>query len=170
AATGPGRVLLGQHLGDLETAGARDSYARALGDLRRLFGQAPRLAVRDMHPDYASSRAADDAGLPVLPVQHHLAHVAACLGEHGLRPPALGIAWDGTGYGPDGTVWGGEFLHVTPEGWHRVARLRPFRLPGGDAAAREPRRAALGLLHTAFGGEALAMTDLPPVAAFAPAV
>ncbi len=88
------------------------------------------------------------------------------MAENGVAPPALGVAWDGAGYGSDGTVWGGEFLLVTKSGWRRVAHLRRFALPGGEAAAREPRRAALGLLCEAFGTSALAMTDLAPVAAF----
>ncbi len=99
-------------------------------------------------------------------MQHHLAHVVACMAEHGLTPPVLGVAWDGTGYGPDGTIWGGEFLLITAEGWQRVAHLRAFRLPGGEAAVREPRRAALGLLFEAFGEKALDLTELSPVSAF----
>ncbi len=166
AVTAVGGVILSQHLGDLETAAARRTHRAALSDVTRLHGLRPRLAVRDLHPDYASTRAAETAGLPVVAVQHHVSHVASCLAEHGLAPPALGIAWDGTGYGPDGTVWGGEFLYVTHADWRRCARLRPFRLPGGEAAAREPRRAALGLLFAAYGGKCFALTDLPPVAAF----
>ncbi len=162
-------AVISQHLGDLETIAARAAHASAVTDASRLFGAAPRLVVRDLHPDYASSRAAEAMGLPVVAVQHHVAHVAACMAEHGLAPPLLGVAWDGAGYGPDGTVWGGEFLLVTQAGWRRVAHLRRFRLPGGEAAAREPRRAALGLLYEAFGEDALAMTDLAPVAAFSAA-
>ncbi len=102
----------------------------------------------DKHPDYASTRFADAMGLPRVAVQHHLAHVLACLLEH-RQPPAgvLGIAWDGTGYGEDGTIWGGEFILLEKGVARRFARLRPFRLAGGDAAMREPRRVALGLLH-----------------------
>ena len=166
--SGPG-IVVSQHLGDLETVEACKAHGLALADLARLHGLRPRLAVRDLHPDYASSRAAGTSGLPVITVQHHLAHVAACMSEHGLAPPVLGVAWDGTGYGPDGTIWGGEFLLVTKMRWRRVGCLRPFRLPGGEAAAREPRRAALGLLHAAFGADAFAMSGLPPVAAFSPA-
>jgi hydrogenase maturation protein HypF len=102
----------------------------------------------------------------VLTVQHHLAHVAACLAEHGLEPPVLGVAWDGTGSGTDGTIWGGEFLLVEAGGWSRFAKLRPFRLPGGDRAIREPRRAALGLLFEIYGEQAFEMNALAPVAAF----
>jgi hydrogenase maturation protein HypF len=85
-------------------------------------------------------------------VQHHFAHVAACMAENELAPPALGVSWDGTGYGDDGTIWGGEFLLVRQNGsFKRVAHLRPFRLPGGERAVKEPRRAALGLLHEMTG-------------------
>jgi len=159
-------VILGQHIGDLDTAQARDAYERARDDLLRLHAIRPRLVVRDDHPDYHSSRVAEASGLPVVTVQHHLAHVVACMAEHDLAPPVLGVAWDGTGHGLDGTVWGGEFILVTETGWRRAAHLRPFRLPGGEAAVREPQRSACGLLFAAFGREALAMDDLPPVAAF----
>jgi hydrogenase maturation protein HypF len=93
---------------------------------------------------------------------NHLAHVTACLAEHGLEPPALGVAWDGTGYGPDG-IWGGEFLLVAACRWSRFAKLRPFRLPGGDRAICEPRRAALGLLYEVYGERAFEMNELAPI-------
>lgn len=169
AVSRPGEVVLSQHIGDLETASARLAHGRAIADAIRLHAVEPRLVVRDLHPDYASSRAAGALGLPVIAVQHHLAHVASCMAEHSVAPPVLGVAWDGSGYGPDGTVWGGEFLEVTDKGWRRFAHLRRFRLPGGEAAVREPRRAAIGLLTAAFGEDGLAMTHLPPVAAFTPA-
>jgi hydrogenase maturation protein HypF len=162
----PGRVILSQHIGDLETTAARAAHARIVSDCERLHSMRPRQVVRDLHPDYASSRAAEETALPATGVQHHLAHVVACMAEHGVAPPVLGVAWDGAGLGADGTIWGGEFLLVTPTGWRRVAHLRPFRLPGGEIAMREPRRSALGLLHTAFGADAFGMTDLPPVAEF----
>jgi len=169
ALTVGGNLVVSQHLGDLETGPARDAYRQALDDLSRLHEVRPRLAVRDAHPDYASSRAAEASGAPVVSVQHHVAHIAACMAEHDLAPPVLGVAWDGTGYGPDGTVWGGEFIRIARTGWQRVAHLRPFRLPGGEAAAREPRRSALGLLDEVYGQEAFGMTRLAPVAAFTPA-
>ncbi|MBM3553830.1 MAG: carbamoyltransferase HypF [Alphaproteobacteria bacterium] len=168
ALTGEGAVTLGPHIGDLESVETREAHARAAQDLIRLGGARPQLIVRDLHPDYATSRTAEDYGKPIFAVQHHLAHVVACMAENGVSPPALGVAWDGAGYGLDGTIWGGEFLLVTKSGWRRVAHLRSFPLPGGDAAAREPRRAALGLLYEAFGSGALAMADLVPLAAFTP--
>lgn len=167
ALTVGGNLVVSQHLGDLETGPARDAYRQALDDVARLHEVRPRLAVRDAHPDYASSHAAEATGAAVVAVQHHVAHVAACMAEHDLAPPVVGVAWDGTGYGPDGTVWGGEFIRITETGWQRVAHLRPFRLPGGEAAAREPRRSALGLLAEVFGPDAFGMTGLAPVASFA---
>jgi hydrogenase maturation protein HypF len=105
-----------------------------------------------MHPDYLSTKFATQFGLPNKPIQHHLAHVVACMAENEIEPPALGVAWDGTGYGLDGTIWGGEFLLVKGDGsFERVAHFRQFRLPGGDRAIKEPRRSALGVLYEIFG-------------------
>jgi hydrogenase maturation protein HypF len=104
-----------------------------------------------------------------IPVQHHHAHLAACLAENGVEGPALGVTWDGTGYGTDGTIWGGEFLLGDAAEFTRVAHLRPFRLPGGEAAVKEPRRAALALLWELYGGAALERDDLAPIQAFRPA-
>jgi hydrogenase maturation protein HypF len=161
-----GRIVVSQHLGDLDTPEARDGYARAIADLARLHDAEIRHAATDAHPDYFSTTHPRRLGCPVRAVQHHLAHVAACMAEHGLAPPLLGVAWDGTGHGPDGTIWGGEFLKVSDGDVRRVAHLRAFPLPGGERAVREPRRAALGLLHAAFGRGALALRHLPPLAAF----
>ena len=169
ALTSAGSAVVSQHIGDLETVAARKAHVRMIADTARLHGVGPQLAVRDLHPDYASSRAAEAFGLPVVAVQHHVAHVAACMAEHGITSPALGVAWDGTGYAPDGTIWGGEFLLVTKSRWRRVAHLRPFRLPGGEAAILEPRRTALALLYEAFGESAFTMTNLAPIAAFSAA-
>lgn len=144
-ATG-GRVMLSQHLGDLETEASCEAFESATRDLQQLFDAPAARVVADLHPDYVSSRFAEASGLPVMRVQHHHAHVLACLAENGIDGPALGIAWDGTGYGTDGTIWGGEFLSIDGGDFERVAHLRTFPLPGGDAAAREPRRSLAGAL------------------------
>jgi hydrogenase maturation protein HypF len=143
------RLVVSQHLGDLGTATCRDAFEGAIRDLSALYEFEPEAVACDRHPDYASTRHARAMGLPVVRVQHHHAHVAAVMAEAGLEGPVLGVAFDGMGWGPDATVWGGEFLRVGPAGYARLAHLRTFPLPGGDAANREPRRAALGLLHAA---------------------
>jgi hydrogenase maturation protein HypF len=122
----------------------------------------------DAHPDYLSTRFAEECGLPVTRVQHHHAHVLACMSEHGLRGPVLGVCWDGTGYGGDGTAWGGEFLRVDGAIFERRAHLRCFPLAGGDQAAREPRRAALGVLFALYGKALFDRCNLPLLRDFTP--
>ncbi len=162
-------VFLSQHIGDLDTAAALDAFERVIEDLSRLFAMKPERIMADAHPDYLSSRYAQLSGRGVERVQHHHAHVLACMAENHLAPPVLGVAWDGTGYGADDTIWGGEFLRIAADGSAvRVAHLRPFRLPGGEAAVKEPRRAALGLLHALWGEAVFARADLAPVRAFKP--
>ena len=142
------RVVLSPHIGDLDGTATLDVYRRTAEVLRALHGEAFTAVACDKHPDYASTRIAREMGLPTVAVQHHLAHVLACLLENKRTADGvLGIAWDGTGYGEDGTVWGGEFILLEKNVARRFARVRPFRLAGGDAAVREPRRVALGLLH-----------------------
>lgn len=153
------QVFLSQHIGDLETAQALEAFRRVVADVRGLWEHQPQAVACDMHPDYLSTQMAHRLGLPVREVQHHLAHTLACMAENELEPPVLGVSWDGTGYGTDGTVWGGEFLLVREEGWERFAHLRPFRLPGGDRAIKEPRRAALGVLYELLGEEAFALLE-----------
>ncbi|MBI3822286.1 MAG: carbamoyltransferase HypF, partial [Planctomycetes bacterium] len=137
-------------------------------DLPRLYEVEPLAVACDLHPDYQSTRHAERLGLPIVRVQHHEAHALACLAENGIEPPALAVVWDGAGHGWDGHTWGGEFLHVTASGIRRAGHLRPFPLPGGDRAAREPRRAALGLLYAWLGDDVFAHNDLPLLAAFSP--
>ncbi len=161
-----GEVVAGPHIGDLGSARAVDEFERTAKALAALHEVAPAALACDLHPDYASTRYAESLGLARTGVQHHHAHVAACMLENGLAGPVLGVAWDGTGYGADGTIWGGEFLRVEGAEARRIAWLRPFPLPGGEAAVREPRRAAIGLLWEAFGEAAFARTGLAPLAAF----
>jgi len=149
------QVILSQHVGDLDTLEARRAFEHVVADLCRLYAFEPRLAVCDLHPDYASTQWARASGLPVYAVQHHQAHVAACAAENGVHEPYLGVAWDGAGYGSDKAVWGGEFFLVEGGRFHRVAHLRPFRLPGGDAAVREGWRCAAALRYDTFGGSAV---------------
>jgi hydrogenase maturation protein HypF len=162
-------IVLGPHIGDLDSPETRVALAEAVEQLTALYALQPASVACDAHPDYHSSGVAARLGLAIIRVPHHLAHVLACITDNGLDGPVLGVAWDGTGYGGDGTVWGGEFLAVDDANWRRAGHLSRFPLPGGEAATREPRRAALGALHAVFAEAALAMTDLPPIRAFAPA-
>ena len=149
------QVVLSQHLGDLETAEARRAFTGAIDDLCRLYRFRPELVVCDLHPDYASTAWARASGLPVRAVQHHHAHAAACAAENGVKGAYLAAAWDGSGCGLDGTIWGGEFFLAGCDGFERIAHLRPFRLPGGEAAVREGWRAAASLLYETMGPDAL---------------
>lgn len=143
------QVHLSQHIGDLETAEAFHHFQRTIADLCRLYEFQPELVACDMHPGYLSTQHADTLGLPVVRLQHHMAHIAACAAENDVEEPYLGVAWDGTGYGTDGTIWGSEFFLVDGGDYRRVAHLRPFRLPGGESAIRDCRRTALSLLYEA---------------------
>ena len=161
-------ALVSQHIGDLESLPAFTAFRRAIDDLSRLYEIRPQAVACDAHPDYLSTRHAAALGLPLIPVQHHLAHVLSCRAENELAGPVLGVAWDGAGYGDDGTIWGGEFLSVEPEQVCRVAHLRPFPLPGGDKAAKEPRRAALGMLFAIYGSPLFDREDLVLLRSFSP--
>ena len=149
------RVLLSQHLGDLSTLETEYAVRQAIDDLQWLLRVKPCAVACDLHPDYRSTRLAEELAerwaVPLIKVQHHHAHVVACMAEHGVTGEVLGIAWDGSGYGVDGSLWGGEFLLATYRESERVAHLHPFRLPGGEQAAREPRRAALAVRWETFG-------------------
>jgi hydrogenase maturation protein HypF len=147
-------VFLSQHVGDLGSLESRQAFERAIEDLCHLYRFEPQIVACDMHPDYASTRWALGSGHRTVQIQHHHAHVAACAAENGLNTNYLGVAWDGTGFGLDGTIWGGEFFLVDRGRFERVAHLRPFRLPGGDAAIRDCSRPAAGLLWEMFGANA----------------
>jgi len=161
-------VFISQHIGDLETGQAFDAFRQVIDDLRGIYEHEPAAVACDAHPDYLSTGFAERSGLPVEKVQHHYAHVLSCMAENELEGPVLGVSWDGTGYGLDGTVWGGEFLKATADSFSRVAHFRTFRLPGGDAAVKEPRRAAVGLLYELFGDGVFDLDGVRPVGAFPP--
>ena len=162
-------VFVSQHVGDLETVEAFGAFERVIDAFERLYEASPPVIACDAHPDYLSTAYAKRRGTETRQVQHHLAHVLSAMAENEIEPPALGVSWDGTGFGLDGTIWGGEFIAVSPGSARRVATFRAFPLPGGDRAVREPRRTALALLCEVFGEDAWAMEDLPTIAAFSQA-
>jgi len=149
-----GWVVPSHHIGDLEHLATYRSFLQAVDHLPRLYGVEPGLIAHDMHPEYLSSKWAADIDLPRLAVQHHHAHVAACMVEHGRVEAVLGIAYDGLGYGPDGSLWGGEMLIADLVTARRVAHLRPVRMPGGTAAIREPWRMGAVWSSLANGNDA----------------
>ena len=153
---------LSVHLGDLEHPAALAAFEAAVADLLELTRAAPELVVHDLHPEYLSTKFAASADLaPRLGVQHHHAHLASCLADSGHRGPAIGVMFDGMGWGADGTLWGGEILVGDAAGYERFAHLAPVPMPGGAAAVRQPWRMALAHLHEAFGA------DLPAVGVLA---
>ncbi len=145
-------AFLGQHIGDLKNPRTLEFYQDALAHLQNLLGVSPAAIVHDLHPDFISTRFAMDLAerlaVPVMGLQHHVAHAAGCLAENGIAGEALAICLDGAGLGADGTIWGGELIYVNlaEAQWRRVGSLSPFALPGGDAAAREPWRICRSLL------------------------
>ncbi len=142
-----------QHLGDLESLTALTFFEESLAHLMRTFEVEPKVVVHDMHPGYMSTswakKWAQSRGLRLIAVQHHHAHIASCMAEHALDGPVIGLSLDGTGYGTDGRIWGGEVLICTLDAFERFAHLDYVPMPGGDAAVREPWRMALGHLHAA---------------------
>jgi hydrogenase maturation protein HypF len=146
------RAWLGHHIGDLANLQTLASYGEGVELLERLFAVAPEVVAHDLHPDYLSTRFAHGRGLETLAVQHHHAHLAACLAEHGEEGPAVGAIFDGAGLGTDGAVWGGELLAGGLASAERVGHLWPVRLPGGDRAVRQPWRMACAWLAEALGG------------------
>ena len=158
-------AYVSQHVGDLENLETLEHFEDALARFEQLFRIEPRWVVRDLHPGYLSTRLAEESGLVELPaVQHHHAHIAAVLGEHGVTERVLGLAFDGTGYGADGHVWGCELLEADLRDFERLAHLRYAPLPGADLAARAPWRALLGYASVDEGGAWAkdALADVPP--------
>jgi hydrogenase maturation protein HypF len=149
------RAWVGHHIGDLKSWETLRAFRDGIAHFEELFGVAPRVLAHDLHPDYRSSAYAHERdGVALVAVQHHHAHFAACLAEHGERGPAIGAIYDGSGLGSDGTIWGGEILVGGLERVERVGHLEPVRLPGGDAAVREPWRMACAWLLASLDGEA----------------
>jgi hydrogenase maturation protein HypF len=154
-------AFLSPHLGDLDTELAYSAFRTDLGLYLQMLGVEPELVACDLHPDYLSSKWARSQELELLEVQHHHAHAAACLAENGETGEALALVLDGTGYGTDGTIWGGELLRVDLSGFERIAHLDPVQLPGGEAAVHEPWRVAAAYLERA--GRPVPFADWPRV-------
>ena len=159
-----GEVILSPHIGDLQDALTRADYARAIDEQRAFFQFEPQALACDLHPDYAATQLARaqarDGALPLLASQHHHAHIAACLAENGVprtAPPVIGVALDGSGFGEDGTLWGGEFLLADYVGYQRIGCFKPVALPGGEAAIREPWRSCYAQLMAQMGWAHFAM-------------
>ncbi len=162
-------AILSQHLGDLETGAANQAFVQTILDFQNLYQARPEIAAVDPHPDYHSTQYAQKSGFKrLIGVQHHVAHALACITENQVSLPALAVVWDGTGLGADDTLWGGEFFVINSGRASRVGHLRTFMLPGGSAAVREPRRAAIGILYEIFGSEVFKQPGLFPVTAFSP--
>lgn len=143
-------AFLSHHIGDMENYETLKSFEQGVEHFERLFRVKPESIACDMHPNYLATRyaleRAEREKLPTIAVQHHHAHIAACMAEHGLTEPVIGVSFDGTGYGDDGAIWGGEFLVADAKSYQRAAQLEYFPLPGGDAAIKKPARTALALL------------------------
>jgi hydrogenase maturation protein HypF len=139
-------IYLSQHIGDLSNKLTYQAFFNTIESLGNLYEFKPQIIAQDAHPDYLSRQYADAQNVDLIPIQHHYAHILSCLIDNQLEPPVLGIAWDGTGYGADHTLWGGEFIHLTSNNWQRIAYFQPFKLPGGEKSVKEPKRIALSLL------------------------
>jgi hydrogenase maturation protein HypF len=151
-------AILSPHIGDLENVETMEFFREALAHLKRFFRVSPEVVAHDLHPHYMSTRfALEESGLPAIGVQHHHAHIGSCMADNGLDGRVIGVALDGTGYGTDGKIWGGEFLACDFAGFERRGHLRYIPLAGGDAAVRQPWRCALAYLRDSFGPEAAAL-------------
>jgi hydrogenase maturation protein HypF len=165
-------IFISQHVGDLETYEALQSFNEILSSLKGLYEFKPDTVAVDLHPNYISTKTGEDMckrGSPGLErVQHHHAHIASCMCDNGIDGPVLGVSWDGVGYGTDGVAWGSEFLVSTFKDFDRIAHFLPFRLVGGDQASRRPSRAALGALYETYGDEMLSgrLKGVPTVSEF----
>jgi hydrogenase maturation protein HypF len=167
---GVGRTaFLGPHIGDLETVETLRSFEQSVGKMKTFVGIEPRVVAHDLHPDYFSTRYASTIeNVTLVGVQHHHAHIAAVMAEHGIDSPVIGVAYDGTGYGLDGTSWGGEIMIASLTSFRRIATFRAIPLAGGDQAVKQVWRIALALLDDAFDGEP-PLDRIPLFDAFNPA-
>lgn len=152
-------AFVSQHIGDMDNADTVEHFEKTIALYRRLFRVNPELLACDLHPDYATTewaeRRAAEWAIPLVKVQHHHAHIASAMAENSLTEPVIGVAMDGTGYGTDGKIWGGEFLTADLAGFERLGHLEYLPLPGGDAAVRKPYRTAAGYIYRLLGDDGL---------------
>lgn len=154
AITERNHIFLSQHIGDLETLESMRAFEEVQSTFQQTYQCHPNIAIHDLHPDYMSTKYAQSHYSTCMPVQHHHAHILSCMAEHHLEGTVLGVAWDGTGYGTDGTIWGGEFLTVNGDQFSRFASLQTFPLPGGESAIKNTKLIALGLLYALYEDDA----------------
>jgi hydrogenase maturation protein HypF len=155
------QAFVSQHIGDLENLATYDFFQKTIDHMQRILAVRPEIIACDLHPDYLSTRWADEqTEIPKVRIQHHHAHIVSCMAEHRMEGDVIGLSCDGTGYGADGTVWGGEVLIASARGFERVAHLSEVPMPGSAAAVREPWRMAVSYLNDAFGRD-LGGLDLP---------
>jgi len=151
-------AFLSQHIGDLENMETLEHFDSTISLYKRLFHVEPEIVAHDLHPDYLATKYAQElgeSGIKIVPVQHHHAHIASCMADNGLESPVIGVAFDGTGMGADGSIWGGEFLVADYRNFNRAGHLEYLPLPGGDAAIKRPYRTAIGYILTLLGESAL---------------
>jgi hydrogenase maturation protein HypF len=161
-------LVLSGHIGDLGSIEADGYFERTIQTFKRFYDCEPALLVHDLHPQYSSTRYARAQQKEHYGVQHHYAHILACMAEYGLNEKVLGFAFDGTGYGEDGKLWGGEVMTADTDGYERIGFLKPFALIGGDKAIKEPRRIALSLLFECYSLDEVLVLQSPSVEAFLP--
>jgi hydrogenase maturation protein HypF len=160
-------AFLSQHIGDMENMETLEHFDSTISLYKRLFHIEPEIIAHDLHPDYLATKYArelGESGMKLVPVQHHHAHIASCLADNGLESPVIGVAFDGTGMGADGNIWGGEFLVADYRNFRRAGHLEYLPLPGGAAAIKRPYRTAIGYILTLLGENALnavIASDLP---------
>jgi hydrogenase maturation protein HypF len=154
------QAIMSQHIGDLKNIETLDFYTESIARFKKLFRVDPQVYIHDLHPDYLSTRYAKDQGMETISVQHHHAHIASCMGEHGIDEKVIGISFDGVGLGTDNRIWGGEFLIADRTGFERYSHFEYIAQPGGDMATENPWRMALAYLYTFFGRDYINL-DIP---------
>jgi hydrogenase maturation protein HypF len=153
------QAIISQHIGDLKKIETYDFYNEQFNKYKKLFRFEPELAVHDLHPDYLSTSFVKKMGIPAIAVQHHFAHIASCMAEHDLDEKVIGVAFDGTGFGDDGNIWGGEFLLCDLNNYTRIKHLEYLPLPGGDKAVENPWMMGISYLYAIYGNEACPIAE-----------